>query len=281
MRVLVACEFSGVVRDAFRARGHDAVSCDLLPSERPGAHIVGDVRDILHDGWDLMIAHPPCTFLPNSGAKHLDLGCRRENGANGDRWANLGHAAAFFLAMLGAPIPRIAVEKPLIIRSAYRSPEHNRAIGGAKASQHMEGIAFDVAMANHDPESFEAAARAIGFKGFGFYPRTGFIHIDLGPARSWGERFPKRATAFAAETPPAREALSESRTLKGGGAAGVATVGAAGVEVAQQVLAETQGAVLPLVPYLDTLRWLLTAIALAGIAVAIYARLDDWKRGRR
>ena len=176
---------------------------------------------------------------------------------------------------------RDALAKPLIIRSAYRSPEHNRSVGGAKASKHMEGVAFDVAMANHDPETFEAAARAIGFHGFGFYPRSGFIHIDLGPARSWGERFPKRATAFAAETPPAREVLSESRTLKGGGAAGVATVGAAGVEVAQQVLTETQGAVLPLVPYLDTLRWVFIAIALGGTAVAIYARLDDWKRGRR
>ena len=107
------------------------------------------------------------------------------------------------------------------------------------------------------------------------------MHIDLGPARSWGERFPERAIAFAVETPPAREVLSESRTLKGGGAAGVATVGAAGVEVAQQVLAETQGAVLPLVPYLDTLRWLFIVVALGGIAVAIYARLDDWNRGRR
>ena len=104
----------------------------------------------------------------------------------------------------------------------------------------------------------------VGFKGFGFYPRSGFMHIDLGPARSWGERFPKRVSAFAPETPPAREVLAESRTLKGGGAAGVATVGAAGVEVAQQVLAETQGAVLPLVPYLDTLRWLFIAVALAG-----------------
>ena len=106
MRILVACEFSGVVRDSFRARGHDAVSCDLLPSERPGPHIVGDVREVLQDGWDLLIAHPPCTFLANSGAKHLYLGCRRENGAAGDRWANLGHAAAFFLAMLRAPIPQ-------------------------------------------------------------------------------------------------------------------------------------------------------------------------------
>jgi hypothetical protein len=75
--------------------------------------------------------------------------------------------------------------------------------------------------------------------------------------------------------------LAESRTLKGGGAAGVATVGAAGVEVAQQVLAEAQDAVLPLVPYLDTLRWVFIAVALGGIAVSIYARLDDWKRGRR
>lgn len=105
--------------------------------------------------------------------------------------------------------------------------------------------------------------------------------MDLGPARSWGERFPKRAIAFAAEVPPAREVLAESRTLKGGGAAGVATVGAAGVEVAQKMLAETQGALLPLVPFLDTLRWLFIAVALGGIAVAIYARLDDWKRGRR
>jgi hypothetical protein len=179
---------------------------------------------------------------------------------------------------------RAALAKPLIIRSAYRSPEHNRAVGGARASKHMEGIAFDVAMANHDPEAFEAAARAVGFQGFGFYPRSGFMHVDLGPARSWGERFPKRATAFAAETPPAREVLAESRTLKGGGAAGVATVGVAGVagvEVAQQMLAETQGAVLPLVPYFDTLRWVFIAAAFAGIAVAIYARLDDWKRGRR
>jgi hypothetical protein len=101
MRVLVACEFSGVVRDAFRARGHDAVSCDLLPSERPGPHIVGDVRDHFADGWDLLIAHPPFTFLANSGAKHLYLGCRREFGAAGDRWANLGHAAASSLTCCG------------------------------------------------------------------------------------------------------------------------------------------------------------------------------------
>ena len=136
-------------------------------------------------------------------------------------------------------------------------------------------------MTNHDPVAFEAAARAVGFLGFGFYPRSGFIHVDLGPARQWGERFPVRATAFAEETPQAREVLADSRTMKGGGAAGVATLGTAGVEVAQQVLAETQSAILPLVPYLDTLRWVFIAVALGGIAVTIYARLDDWKRGRR
>ena len=171
--------------------------------------------------------------------------------------------------------------KPLIVRSAYRSPEHNRAVGGATRSKHMDGAAFDIAMSNHDPVAFEAAARAVGFDGFGFYPRSGFIHVDLGPARQWGERFPVRATSFAEEAPPAREVLAESRTLKGSGAAGVATVGAAGVEVAQDVLANTQSAILPLVPYLDSLRWVFITVALFGIAVAIHARIDDWKRGHR
>jgi len=136
-------------------------------------------------------------------------------------------------------------------------------------------------MENHDPVIFEAAAREIGFLGFGFYPRSGFMHVDLGPERQWGTRFPGRATAFAVEPSLAREVLAESRTMKGGGAAGVATLGAAGVEVVQNVLTETQSAILPLVPYLDTLRWLFIAAALAGIAVAIYARWDDWRKGRR
>jgi len=171
--------------------------------------------------------------------------------------------------------------KPLIVRSAYRSPEHNRAVGGATRSKHMDGAAFDIDMSNHDPVAFEAAARTVGFLGFGFYPRSGFIHVDLGPARRWGGRFPIRATAFAEDTPPVREVLAESRTMKGGGAAGVARLGAAGVEVAQSVLAETQAAALPIVPYLDMLRWVFIAVALGGIAVTIYARLDDWKRGQR
>ncbi|MCL4188031.1 MAG: DUF882 domain-containing protein [Rhodobacteraceae bacterium] len=171
--------------------------------------------------------------------------------------------------------------KPLIVRSAYRSRAHNHAFGSAPNSKHMDGTAFDIAMTNHDPVAFEAAAREVGFLGFGFYPRSGFMHVDLGPARQWGERFPVRATAFAEEAPPARELLADSRTTKGGGAAGVATLVAAGVEMAQSVLTETQYAIQPLVPYLDTLRWVFIGAALGGIAVTIHARLDDWKRGRR
>lgn len=90
-----------------------------------------------------------------------------------------------------------------------------------------------------------------------------------------------RETAFAVEPPLVREVLAESRTMKGGGAAGVAASGAAGVEMVQNVLAETQSAILPLVPYLDTLRWLFIAVALIGVSITIYARWDDWRKGRR
>ena len=144
--------------------------------------------------------------------------------------------------------------------------------GGAARSKHMDGAAFDIAMANHDPVAFEAAARQVGFFGFGFYPRSGFMHVDLGPARQWGERFPARSVPFVAETPPAREVLAQSRTMKGGGAASVATPGAAGVELAQSLLTDTQTAILPLVPYLDTPRWVF--MDLSRICAAPGARLS-------
>lgn len=176
---------------------------------------------------------------------------------------------------------RRALDRPMIVNSAYRSPEHNARVGGAKKSQHLSGAGFDISMANHNPEVFIAAAREAGFTGIGTYPRSNFVHIDIGPTRVWGEPFPDRASRFAPDRPPAREQLSDSRTLKGGGAAGAATVGAAGIELLQDAVAETQGAVQALVPWLDTFRWLFIALALAGIAVTIYARLDDWKRGRR
>lgn len=106
MRVLVACEFSGVVRDAFRARGYDAMSCDLLPTERPGPHHEGDVRAILGDGWDLVIGHPPCTFLCNSGVRWLHT--------RPGRWANMQAGAEMFRAILEAPVPRVAIENPVM-----------------------------------------------------------------------------------------------------------------------------------------------------------------------
>ncbi len=170
---------------------------------------------------------------------------------------------------------------PLIVNSAYRSPEYNRQVGGVKHSMHLQGAAFDISMANHDPEDFEKAARAVGVTGFGFYPRPNFMHIDTGRARQWGDPFPPRLSRFAPEQPQLRESLTESRTMKGGGAAGVATLSAAGVEVVQQAVADTQSALQPLIPYLDTLRWVFIAAALVGIAVTIYARWDDWRKGRR
>lgn len=172
---------------------------------------------------------------------------------------------------------RAALGKPMIVTSGYR----NRRVGGATASKHMEGTAFDISMANHDPAAFIAAAQRVGFRGIGTYPRSNFVHIDTGPARTWGDPFPARPGGSAPDQAPAREHLADSRTIKGGGVAGVGTIGAAGVEVAQQALVEAQGAIQPMMPYLDSLRWVFIALALGGTAVTIYARLDDWKRGRR
>ena len=109
MRVLIACEFSGVVRDAFRARGHDAMSCDLLPTERPGPHYHGDVFDIIDDGWDMMIAHPPCTYLSNAGARHLYPG----GVLNKDRLCLGLEAKRFFMRLLESGIGRVCIENPV------------------------------------------------------------------------------------------------------------------------------------------------------------------------
>ena len=111
LRVLVACEFSGVVRDAFLQQGHDAVSCDLLPSEAPGPHIQGDVRAVLTDDWDLMIAHPPCTHLAISGARWFP----------GKLWEQQ-KALAFVHTLLGAPIEHIALENPISVIGTHIRP---------------------------------------------------------------------------------------------------------------------------------------------------------------
>ena len=116
MRVLVACEYSGRVRDAFLALGHDAMSCDLLDTEVPGPHYQGDVRDVIDYPWDLMIAHPPCTHLSVSGARHFEA--KRQDGRQ--------QAAVSFFMMLARQrhIPRIAIENPVCIMSSlWRKPD--------------------------------------------------------------------------------------------------------------------------------------------------------------
>lgn len=148
MKVLVACEYSGVVRDAFIAAGHDAMSCDLLPTDVPGPHYQGDVFDIINDGWDLMIAHPPCTYLANSGVRwlyekwtdeekalHFELTGRKLTGHSprtlDSRWAELDEGADFFRALWEADIPRIAVENP-------RMHRHGIQRTGGRATQRIQ-----------------------------------------------------------------------------------------------------------------------------------------------
>ena len=114
-KVLIACEFSGIMRDAFIARGHDAMSCDLLPTEAPGPHYQGDVRDVLDYPWDLMIAHPPCVNLSVSGARHF--AAKRMDGRQ-------QASVSFFMMLAKADIPRIAIENPVCIMSSlWRKPD--------------------------------------------------------------------------------------------------------------------------------------------------------------
>lgn len=114
MRVLVACEYSGRVRDSFRRYGHDAYSCDLLPCEAsPSYHYQGPVEDLLHDGWDLMVAHPPCTHLAVSGSRHFHRKQREQ-----------AEALDFVRLLMAAPIPRWCIENPVsVISSAIRPPD--------------------------------------------------------------------------------------------------------------------------------------------------------------
>jgi site-specific DNA-cytosine methylase len=113
MKVLIACEYSGTVRDAFIAKGHDAMSCDLLPTDKPGPHYQGDVFDIINDGWDLMIAHPPCTHLAVSGARWFKEKAKEQE-----------EALDFVRLLLNADIGKIALENPVsIISSKIRKPD--------------------------------------------------------------------------------------------------------------------------------------------------------------
>jgi hypothetical protein len=113
MKVLIACEFSGIVRDAFIAKGHDAWSCDLLPTERPGNHYQCDVLDIISNGWDIMIAHPPCTHLAVSGARWFKY-----------KEVEQYNALWFVMQLMEAPIEKICIENPIsIISSRIRKPD--------------------------------------------------------------------------------------------------------------------------------------------------------------
>ena len=116
MRILIACEYSGTVRDAFIRAGHDAMSCDLLPTDVLGPHYQGDVFDIINDGWDMMIAHPPCTYLSVSGMHWTARGLRDPQLTE--------DALEFVRRLMAAPIPRIAVENPIsVISSRIRKPD--------------------------------------------------------------------------------------------------------------------------------------------------------------
>ena len=112
MKVLIACEYSGVVREAFKKEGHDAWSCDILPTDIPGQHIQDDVLKHLNDGWDLMVAHPPCTYLTNSGVCWL----YKQEG----RWDKMKEGAKFFKRLLDAPIDKICIENPIIHKYAVK-----------------------------------------------------------------------------------------------------------------------------------------------------------------
>lgn len=115
MKVLIACEYSGTVRDAFKALGHYALSCDLLPTEKPGNPYQGNILDVINNGWDLMIAHPPCTHLAVSGARHF--ASKKASGVQDE-------ALDFVQTLLDAPIKHIALENPIsIISTRIRKPE--------------------------------------------------------------------------------------------------------------------------------------------------------------
>jgi len=123
MRVLIACEYSGRVRDEFVKLGHDAWSCDILPTETQGNHYEGNVLDIINDGWDLMIGHPPCTYLSNAGARFL----YPKGQLNQERLAKGLEAKQFFMALYNANIPKIAIENP-VPSTVYGLPKYTQAI---------------------------------------------------------------------------------------------------------------------------------------------------------
>ncbi len=128
MKILIACEYSGTVRDAFIAKGHNAVSCDILPTDLPGPHVQGDVTALLNQQWDMIIAHPPCTYFANSGVCWLHK--------DQSRWVKLDEAAKFFNLFLDHPCPKICIENPVPHKYAVER------IGGRKYTQTVQPYMF-------------------------------------------------------------------------------------------------------------------------------------------
>lgn len=162
---------------------------------------------------------------------------------------------------------RDALGVPLIVVSAYRSPAHNRRVGGAKRSEHMNGTAFDISMWNHNPHEFEAAARKAGFTGFGFYPDNNFMHIDIGTAREWGNRWPKTETGLPIEPKRRPESMPKDPETQGLAVGGAGTFAIAAMQTAPG-FTDSLGDLAPIAQ----------TVAIAAIAAGIgYAA---WKRWR-
>jgi hypothetical protein len=167
---------------------------------------------------------------------------------------------------------RTRLGKPIIVLSAYRSPDHNRRIKGEPNSQHLKGRAFDIAMANHQPQAFEIAARVAGFSGFGSYPDRNFMHIDTGPARAWGTPWPSAAPTFSPE--PVPPPVTATNTAKATGA--MSAAGAAAVALQALPAAEAVREWLPIVEGVGRLpMWLaLGLIAVAAVSIIAWR----WRR---
>ncbi len=195
LRCLIACEFSGVVREAFRAEGWDAWSCDLRPTEIKGQHIQGNVEELLAQGghWDLIICHPTCTNLANSSAKHLYLGMKKENGPNPARWKAMREGAAFFLKCYQANAPYVAVENPIMLGHAQR-------IIGAGPSQVVQPWMF-----GHK----EVKATCLWLRGL-----PALIPTDNVKAETMALPYSERAKVHWCAPGPDREKM-RSRTLPG------------------------------------------------------------------
>lgn len=162
---------------------------------------------------------------------------------------------------------------PLIIRSAYRSPEHNRSVGGATRSKHMDGIAFDVAVANHNPSRFITVAQRHGFRGIGTYPRSGFIHVDTREnAASWGDPFPMSDTNLPTEAPRQPESVTEDREAQ-------VITGAGGLLLLNEVVSQVEKSSNIIERLADVSP--LTLIAIAGLGYVVWKHLRGkrWKSG--